>query len=46
VLTTSLQLLREVADRVTTRRLNDSTPCAQWSLPDPAAPPAASTLSR
>jgi uncharacterized protein (TIGR03086 family) len=32
VLTTSLQLLREVADRVTTDRLNDATPCAQWTV--------------
>ncbi len=32
VLTTSLQLLREVADRVTTDRLNDPTPCAQWTV--------------
>jgi uncharacterized protein (TIGR03086 family) len=32
VLTTSLQLLREVADRVTTDRLDDPTPCAEWTV--------------
>jgi uncharacterized protein (TIGR03086 family) len=32
VLTTSLQLLREVADRVTTDQLDNPTPCAEWTV--------------
>ena len=32
VLTTSLQLLREVADGVTTGRLDNATPCAEWTV--------------
>ena len=32
VLTTSLQLLREVADRVAADRLDSPTPCAEWTV--------------
>jgi uncharacterized protein (TIGR03086 family) len=32
VLTTSLHMLREVADRVPADRLNDATPCGQWTV--------------
>ena len=32
VITTSLRLLREVADRVPTDRLDDPTPCIEWTV--------------